>query len=170
MKIYNISLYEKLKIRPVDVNSMQNECRKTYIEVLDAESLDFSDLDIGYIVKTKETDDNPFYMMVDIEIFLKITGNHPDMYRDEEMMFIQEHDFNYLSGSSYMSDFPCCVVTKQHKWNSTYDITKVYIINPVILKPKIKVFDIKTRKDFVEIYDTYIQYIKNYENNKSIFI
>ena len=147
MKIYNISRFEKLKIRPVDVNSMH-----VAVEMVDARSIGFSDLKFGYIVETDETDqdDNPFYMLVDVKTFMKIM-DYEDFSFDPKMVLLQpdseEHDDTaYLCSEAYRRYWPC------YNGPSKFDIKHVYIINCDPSK-------VETKDEFIELYYKYMQYI-----------
>lgn len=147
MKIYNTQAFEKLKIRPVDANSLHVE-NPIAVEKVDARSIGFSDLKFGYIVETNETDsdDNPFYMLIDVNIFVKMMGAF-----NPKLVLLQpdskNHDVTYLRLEAYRKDWPC------YNGDSKFDIKHVYIINCDPSK-------VEAKGDFIKIYNKYMQYIK----------
>ena len=152
MKIINTSLFEKLKIRPVDIKEMHfNQIKK-----VNANTIEYSDLKVGYIVETKENKEknNAFYMLVDIDTFVKLFDNNHIYFKGNKMMLVQPmpnfsepDNLTYLNGIGYEKTFPCYDV------NSKFDIKNVYMLD-------CNLSDVETKGDFIKIYDEYMRYIK----------
>ena len=152
MKIYKTYIFEKLKIRSVDIKTLHNET-PSLVKMVDAGSIKFSDLKPGYIVKTKESEQyfNPFYLLLYVGTYEKMTNKTFDHdYKFILVKHIESVDpyaLTCLYANRYIDNFPC------HDSDPEYDMDKVYITD-------CDVSNIKTKKDFVEIYDAYIQYIR----------
>lgn len=151
MKIYKTDIFEKLKIRSVDIKTLHNET-PSHVKMVDAGSIKFSDLKPGYIVKTKEPEQycNPFYLLLDIGTYEKLrnrTFNFDYKFVLMQYKSVDPYDLTYLYANRYMDNFPC------HDSDPEYDMDKVYITD-------CDVSNIKTKKDFIEIYNKYIQYIR----------
>lgn len=160
MKIYDTNIFEKLKIRPVDVNSLKNDIAHDSVKMMDADNLGFSDLCVGYFVRTNEARrNNPFYMVFDVETFMELGSFLDDYSGSVNTVLVQpepnktDYSLCYLSMENYMNNFPFYERKYSYSKDSKFDIIKVYITH-------CDVSNIKTNKDFVEIYNKYMQYIE----------
>lgn len=125
MKIYNISLYEKLKIRPVDINSLddvdEDGFGKLVFVHLDPEAMKLSDLSLGDIVKTEL---NSYYIMVSKATANTIGVLHKD---DQYVEYIllrpnsnSRNGVSYLTLKGFVKFFPL------HDKHDSFNITDVW--------------------------------------------
>ena len=148
MKIIYTSTYEKLKIRPVDIQSLQNETRK-----ISPYNIKMQDLKPGWFVKTKE-DVDCFYMVVTRDTEMKfIDFQLPEYYLD--ICFMQPDTENYygfqmLYSDSYKTSWPIYKNDTSHRMT----IECVY-------KTNIGTSNMENIKDFTKTFYENLKYIKD---------
>ena len=150
MKIYNTSIFEKLKIRSVNINNINY----SGIDKIDPKTISITDLEPGYIIKTKKTNSNPLYMVVDQKTEMEL--NHNPIRHNYRIFFIQPKEFNEISSltvESYEETWP------HHKWSDSCDVCAVYLV-----KQTHNILSIHTFDEFIKIYNEYIKIITNNEN------
>ena len=135
---YNTNLFEKLKIRPVNVDEMM------LISEEDPYKMTINDLKPGYFARTMKRRDN-LYMFVHNETIIQF-GKECD-FSNDYLVLIQPYDNIYeyttLSLVSYRYSFPMYDTD-----GSKYDIKNIYITDLDTSK-------IHTIKDFKLYFEKY---------------
>lgn len=151
MKIIDTTTYEKLKIRPVDIQSLQNGICKT-----SPYNIKMQDLKPGWFVKTKEGDEN-FYMVVTRNTEMKFIDfqlpEFPEYYLD--ICFMQpstENNYGFLKlySSSYKALWPIYKNDSSNKFTIEY-----------VYKTNIDTSNMKNIKDFTKTFYENLKYIKD---------
>lgn len=124
MKIYNTSFYEKLKIRPVDINSLddvdEDDFGKLTFVHLDPEEMKLSDLRLGDIVKTEL---NSHYIMMSIATANTIGVPRKDAQYAYVLVRPDRYSRNgvsYLELNGFVKFFP------SHDTHDVFNITDVW--------------------------------------------
>ena len=146
MKVLDINQYEKLKIRPVNVNNMKHELPdlvdygKVCYEYIDPISIHLEDLKPGYVVKlSKMYPYENVWIFFDSKHLSKIRSRHssPALVRGD----IQT-DISFLWTNIYKDTWP-----KSH-FHETYNVTGVW-------KTNIDIEVFTTEKDVLDFYRVY---------------
>lgn len=147
MKVLDINQYEKLKIRPVNVNNMKHElpdladCGKVCYEYIDPISIHLEDLKPGYVVKlSKRYPYENVWIFFDSKHMSKIRGHHyskPVFVRGDV-----QTNISYLGIGVYESSWPKSYVYE------AYNVTGVW-------KTNIDIEVFTTEKDVLDFYRVY---------------
>ena len=147
MKIYNINLFEKLKIRPVNVGKLM------MLSEEDPYKMTINDLKPGYFARTMERRDN-LYMFVHKETIMQFGEDSLNSYLDDYLVLIQPYEniyeFTTLSLFSYKDNFPMYDTYDTDELK--YDIKKIYITD----LDTSKIHTIKDFKLYFEKYESII--------------
>lgn len=138
MKIYNTNLFEKLKIRPVNVGEM------IMLSEEDPYKMTINDLKPGYFARTMERRDD-LYMFVHKETIMQFSKDYDNS--NDYLVLIQPYENKYkfttLLLFSYKNNFPMYDTDE-----SKYDLKKIYITDLDTSK-------IHTMKDFKLYFEKY---------------
>lgn len=148
MKIIDTTTYEKLKIRPVDIQSLQNEICK-----ISPYNIKMKELKPGWFVETGENNDN-FYMVVTRDTEMKfIDFRLPEYYLG--ICFMQpstENNYGFLKlySSSYKALWPIYMNDTSRRFTIKY-----------VYKTNIDTSNMENIKDFTKTFYENLKYIKD---------
>ena len=138
MKIYNIAKFEKLKIRPVDIKTMNGLPSAFSYRELDLNSIDkIESLAYGSIIRTRE---NRIYIYVEISLVKKLV---PTYSYNCDAFIRPKSDYSdnisFLSADAYKGTWPEC-----HGF-PIFDVLNVYESN-------FNLFEFDTPEDFCRFF------------------